>query len=273
MSTKIFTGFKFNTTDFFEVREILASYREEVSEIVEEKMSSFLIIRSVEMFDHNMVEGNENGKDSFYTKAYFELLDRQREIKKTDVRDPAVDFEVSVVVLPFNGEFYGICYAESDKFYNLLLKDKRVSEFSYWNNTDRPKKITKKEWDARAKIWDGIFEKNSIPAEAGFTQIIHSGGAIPAMSNVEKLWRKFCPSFEERVDRWAENEYLNERVKGEKIDANNLGALFKYLNDKSPEAELFKEVCRVKLRALLKEDLHPEDVGIKFQPQRSHKLV
>ncbi len=105
-----------------------------------------------------------------------------------------------------------------------------MSEFSYWNNTDRPKKITKKEWDVRAEIWNGIFEKNSVPAEAGFTQIIHSGGLVPQMEDVAKVWKKFCPSFEKRVDRWAENEYIKEKVKSEKIDENNLGVLLKYIN-------------------------------------------
>ncbi len=120
MSTKIYTGLKFTTTDFFEVQDILSSYREKVSEVIKEKVASFLITRSVDMFDRHVVESKESGKYSFYSEAYFELIERQSEIEKTGRRDPSVDFEVSVVVLPFNGEFYGVCYAESDNLYNFF---------------------------------------------------------------------------------------------------------------------------------------------------------
>lgn len=41
---------------------------------------------------------------------------------------------------------------------DFLKKDSRLVDFHYQNQTDRPKNISNKEWDHRAKIWNGMME-------------------------------------------------------------------------------------------------------------------
>jgi hypothetical protein len=46
-----------------------------------------------------------------------------------------------------------------------------ISDFSYWNNSDRPDGITAREWEHRHKVWDKILISgpDAVPAMRGLT--------------------------------------------------------------------------------------------------------
>lgn len=55
----------------------------------------------------------------------------------------------------YKGKFYIIPYGE-----RCILEDfqppERAEEYAYWNNTDQPETLTRKQWVARGKTWDAV---------------------------------------------------------------------------------------------------------------------
>lgn len=40
------------------------------------------------------------------------------------------------------------------EYYPILEQQKYLSDFQYWNNTDRPKEISEKDWEKRYYLWE-----------------------------------------------------------------------------------------------------------------------
>ena len=77
-----------------------------------------------------------------------------------------LDFGFEVVVIPYKGQLYGMCFygiLNSD-IENKIIESGIAEEYDYPVFPDGGKLDEFKE---RKKVWDGIFEKTSIPAEVG----------------------------------------------------------------------------------------------------------
>lgn len=77
-----------------------------------------------------------------------------------------LNFQASVVVYPYKDSIYVQFFGIRD-VKNYI--NKKFSDFHYQNQTDRPDKVTDKEWNQREKVWDDIFKVNSKPSTAGLT--------------------------------------------------------------------------------------------------------
>jgi hypothetical protein len=72
------------------------------------------------------------------------------------------NFDAHIAVRRFDERFYLIPYAENNQFIgntlDFLKKSPLLEDFAYWNNTDRPKKVTKAAWEERETIWECLIE-------------------------------------------------------------------------------------------------------------------
>jgi hypothetical protein len=71
------------------------------------------------------------------------------------------DFDVSLAIHPHAGRLYIIPYCDMlmRDVLDFLRKDKRVTDFAYWDNTDQPDNVSPrawKEWKERGRIWEAI---------------------------------------------------------------------------------------------------------------------
>lgn len=66
------------------------------------------------------------------------------------------DFGVSITVRECEGRFYLIPYDRMGVL-KFLRRDPRVSDFHYQNQTDRPPRMTNREWGHRRRTWDKMF--------------------------------------------------------------------------------------------------------------------
>lgn len=276
MSTKIYNGFKIDSNDIFEVQNILMGHHEKVKEITENKTIEFLIRFAVEGLDKDTIEGKET-KKNYLSEAGSSLMDRQREVKKSGYRDPVIDFEAEVVVIPYEGKFYGIYYSQQDAFLNNLLENPKVSEFGYWDNTERDDKVSAKEWKQRQKIWDGIFKDTSIPGEIGFSKKFNAYVPYPEIESIAEKWEQFCPTFEKRLKYWTAETHI-EREMGRKKDIlkeDCSNAISLYLNikrDDSDDAQKRKEEVRKEVESKLLKDISPQSIGINVEKAKKPKI-
>jgi hypothetical protein len=279
MSTKIYNGFKIDTNDICEVQNILMAHHTEVKEITENKTIEFLIKSAVNGLDKDTIHKKDTNKN-YLSEAGSDLLDRQREVRKTQERDPQIDFGAEIVVIPFEGKFYGIYYTEHDEFLKKLLDHPKVSEYGYWDNTDRPDEVSARDWKKREKIWDGIFEGKEVPCEIGFSKKFNSYVPYPKIETIVEKWEQFCPTFESRIKYWTVETYTSremERRKSEIAETNpgdvsQIMSLFFEINgDKSEEAQKKRNIIKRELKNTLIKELNPTNIGIDVEKIQNKK--
>jgi hypothetical protein len=272
MSTKIYTGFKIDTIDILEVQAILNEHHKSVKEITKEKIIEHLIKSAVKEFDRDTIEKKDTDKN-YISEANYDMEDRQKKIKQTMSRDPEVDFDAEIAIFPFEGKFYGIYYTEKEEFYDNLLTNSKVVEFSYWNSTDHPKNITKQEWEEREKIWDTIFKGNELPCEIGFTKKYNSYPPQPSIEEIIAKWDSVVPKFEKRLKYWSNIVYAEREFN--KLSEKERSSISNYMRidrDDSDAANAKREEVKKELKEIMVKKLTPESLGLPVENLRKNKM-
>lgn len=120
--------------------------------------------------------------------AYSLWLDRRFKVARTQERDVAVDTDFSLSFIPYindgSGELarlrspnggiteeimLGICYTENEKWWKHFLRVNDVREFGYWNNADKPRRITAHDWKARGETWERAMDTSEATSTQAFS--------------------------------------------------------------------------------------------------------
>jgi len=106
-------------------------------------------------------EDNKN-RDQIALVEYAErvLIREYKKQSSSHVRN-IFDMDVSVAFRQHNGRIYLIPYCDMmmRDVLDFLDDSEKVSDFAYWNNTDRPEEITDEEWDHRRDIWNELLDE------------------------------------------------------------------------------------------------------------------
>lgn len=172
MSTKIYSGFELQGQSLESALVFLQQIRRDLREQARQRSASIVANLSCGIYDRAFLgwpsSEDEPAMTSARRKGIEKVKARQQEIKSTHGRDPAVDFEFQLILVPFEGRLFGVCYTEQPDFLKYWNARPGVKDFAYWNNSDAPDSVSEVEWAERKRIWDGIFAKSSIPAEVGY---------------------------------------------------------------------------------------------------------
>ena len=230
MSTKVYAGFLWDATDLASMMSQLGMVQVRLKKMCNERKASALATMAAERIDRAcmaLADGKtlcaEEAVSAPLREAHNEMQARQKEILVTSHRDPAVDFEVKIAMwyVPDLKGFVGHVLSEDrEASYKLIRRQPGVCDYGYWNNTDRPKRVTKAEWTHRKQIWDRVFDQ-----EFGMPLVV----TVDADIWVDKtLISRKIPAYEQRVrDIAVEKAYPRwlsaTNTQGVKPDANNLG--------------------------------------------------
>lgn len=68
------------------------------------------------------------------------------------------DLDVTIAIREHDGRYYlrPHCDMHMREALDFLREDKRLEDYSYWNNTDPPKGISWRSWEARSRTWKAI---------------------------------------------------------------------------------------------------------------------
>ena len=170
MSTRIYRGFFFLSGYMADALHMVQGFRPYVLKQAEAKMDAFM---------KNCVAGGMTEGD-----AYSLWLDRRFKVARTQERDVAVDTDFSLSFIPYihdgSGELacfhhmpeeimLGICYTENEKWWKHFLRVNDVREFGYWNNADKPRRITAHDWKARGETWERAMDTSEATSTQAFS--------------------------------------------------------------------------------------------------------
>lgn len=144
LSTKIYHGFRFETTNLHEVLRVVRSFR------------PFIIREGEKLMDK-------------FTLGYDQWLKLRNELRINRVRAAGIDTDFSLTFFPADGFLAGMAFTEHERWWEEWLKQPLVREWSYWNNTDPDEDVSETEWKERAKFWETI----RIPSMMGFSIDVH----------------------------------------------------------------------------------------------------
>lgn len=208
MSIKIYYGYSMPLMTLAKTQKYMDRLRKSINEMLEAMVTEKITQYAVEIIDHGTCRGkklspSERKQPLSYARQHVE--DRYREIQKTSIRDPEIDFSFSLTLMAGTKKALVICYTEQEKFRQLWASQPGVEEYGYWDNTDQPEGISNKAWKARGKEWQKAMP-SYIPAQSGFT-IEFIPKYLPQLDAKQHL--PFVPSPARRVVEQVESDLFN----------------------------------------------------------------
>lgn len=210
---RAYTGFRMKKRKFPAVLKDLRVASKALEAVNQARQDRFVATRAAHLLDlhyvarargvlaHNLTHGA-------LTEANMEMFQRQRKIRETMRRDPAVDFEVKLVMhfCAQDGSYIGALHAEdSDELMNAFMATGVATDFSYWSNTDGPDHLNARQWKKRADAWYGAVFGDALPS---FVIAVRE----PGMSTMQDVLAN-VPDFDSRVATVAKGVALRDWVK------------------------------------------------------------
>lgn len=203
MSTKIYNGLKFISSDILKINQQLNDFAVKIEEYTNKKLSQLLATIVTTDIDACTIDGKipkelEDAKTGIYLYWLHKFSKRWRDLDKDLAqRDTLVDYTCSISIHPLkNNVFLGILFAEHDHFKNMLIDENIAIDYHYQNQTDQPENISDEEWDSRRDDWEEALKFSSIPSRAGFYKEL-SQKYFPILKPEDIL--QYIPEFEKRV--------------------------------------------------------------------------
>jgi hypothetical protein len=169
VSTRIYHGFRFKSSSIIALQDFFMRWRETLKSLHRNELAAVLARIATDTLDRSFTNPELQVGKTPWSEAFSDVMDRQKTIKKTGSRDPEVDFDFDVSILPYGRKIYGIIYSERGDWRDLFLEQPEIEDFSYWNNSDRPDTISAREWNHRNKTWNTVLGSRGIPALRGFS--------------------------------------------------------------------------------------------------------
>ena len=168
MSTRIGWAFVVGTTDAAELSRMTQGFRDRLAPIRLSDHARLLAKRTCMTIDRAIALGREWTPNAL-SKTYEAIDDAGRESDMTHRRAVEEDFAFSISLIP-DGETsstYGMLHSERTDWKSAWMRLKGVRPFSWQDSTDRPKNVTRAEWDRREAVWNRIMP-TGVPARHGF---------------------------------------------------------------------------------------------------------
>lgn len=221
MSTKIFNGYHFQGT-IEEAYEEFLKIRPRVLEFAHKRTVSIMARHLAHTYDTACMKGET--VRGLMVGSLDHIWDRQRKIVATRQRDPEVDFETSVVLYPVPilvDKHKGLLarfFTEHEEITDLWEGIPKVHAYPYWNNTDRPEELTKRQWDQRARTWEKTLDRGPGMIFEFCGNFYDNSLPVPMKDEVIAAF----PSFDDRVDLIIDNLAVDEKfpsgtIKGEHV--------------------------------------------------------
>lgn len=258
MSTKVYNGLRLTIDGLADLHEKVTEWRKTVAKLqYEHDAKTTARLAAFKIDDFAMKD------EIVYGAAWavsWEIDERRREVEKTKRRDPLVDTEFTLVVMPYpaGNMVLGIAYSEQQDWLKQFKDLPWVEEYAYWNNTDRPDEVTDEEWEAREKAWNEVTKADPLdrPGASGFTvECLPHHVIVEAKDCVAHL-----PTFESRVERIVHNKSFNEWSKRNDVDQEKLmKGFFTYMEKHKAWSKTEEGMAlQVELRALVESKLNAD---------------
>lgn len=267
MSTVINNGYRIPTMNLKELQDWVAPLRkiaesETQKHVYQEMMKEAIHLRDLatvmtaEEFNKRMASEEAYEED----RSILSFVRRELRRQSDSVHRGDLDIKSKFVIFPLEGKTLAIFLPCDVKAVQEAFEQlPGVRKYAYWNNTDRPKKLSKKQWDKRQEDW-----KKAV----GYGDITKQGIVIELVSDFPLMFSDMedvkLPSLSKRAKRIAtlfvEREFI-ARMKEETEKVSTSDILDYFTSDEGERA--IKERTK-ELEKLLVKEVSIESLQVKF---------
>lgn len=179
-------------------------------------------------FDQNFLDQSLNQTPlNLMSKLWNDILDRQKQITVTNFRDPEIDFEVQLCLIPLKTKLLVLYWGEREEFLKTWKSTPGVQEYHYQNSTDRPENISSYEWRKRKNDWASALPNSGNPKDNGLVFTLVDNKIFPPRF---EEFMEFIPSLEQRAASLAKHLVLQDKMK---ILSSSLEVMAAYMQSSS----------------------------------------
>lgn len=221
MSTKIYDGVRLRVSGLSELHEKINEWRKTVAELQKRHDTRCAAIIATEAIDDAAVK-DEVVYGALWG-AWMKIEDRRGEVQRTMRRDPAVDTEFSLAILPMTARstILAIPYCEQRDWVEQFNNLPWVERFPYWDNVDPPSHLSEDQWEMRRYLWDEALSADPLkrPGNCGFgVDCLPTHGGYPILEEAIE----FIPPWERRVSRLANPRSFNRWCEAKTLPGETL---------------------------------------------------
>jgi hypothetical protein len=169
MSVRIYTGFKFAQRELADIVASMDQLKAPIEAMQRQRYLKAYAGIFVDMMDRSQMaiaggrtEGLVTGLPGSLVRRA--IRERQKKVRATGERDPAVDLEVILTCWYSRllGEVVGCAYGEFTEPVLELLKDVGIAtDYGYWDNVCRDENVPEEEWKQRKRVWSEVLDRKS----------------------------------------------------------------------------------------------------------------
>lgn len=217
---------------FYKLPFVVSGYKEEDKK-ENSSLNHFLIgseYNDIDILKFIVDEMSKNKDKMYITEAMFSCFQKCSDMSISNTYNLNMD----IYFIGHGNKTIYIISGKSDirnEFFELLassdIKDE-LTDYSYWNNTDRPDEVSAREWNSREKTWDEIFEgtnymrdsMNTISVYLNYADSVHIQRRA-LFDYVPNEHFQFHYIFKEQYKRKLYKQYADEDKKNLQKDNDN----------------------------------------------------
>lgn len=179
--------------------------------------------------------GNNKTAADIATQIFFEDLEDRRSRKPYE--QPYIFF--SVFLFPEETRTLMIPSSNENELIDLFDRIKKVQEYRWYNNTDRPDNVTAKEWRTREREWKRHMGCSWVISDRGMELKIVKESDLDVEADL--IWNSL-PSIEERVFTQGRMLFFKDRYDHSKGVGQILGLGSHFAENKEDQAHYESQV-------------------------------
>ena len=281
MTLKIYNGFRFGTSDIRTVTVQAEAFRDRLVALHDQALLGIVVSKAVATLDRATAGLSEpsDPRGEHLPAAFQEVERRQTEVRTTLRRDPQVDFEffIRFYVDPRDGQFLGSVHTEVAAWRDLWFQEPGITDWSFWDSTDKPDTVSKGEWEDRRTSWDRVLGYGE-----GSTRFSWKA----EMARNDRLWEvrgasaaqieAAVPSLDVRCNRIARILLQQRWVRdnpapdpaSQPMSGDIIGWHLQFVNYcQTPAAEIPMQECRDQARAILLPSVRADQLSAAEMPE------
>lgn len=185
MGIKVHGGVRFETGDLHALMPKLIAFRHKIEQHTRAETTAFVARTLVRNVDDAAARGEPVPEEVLVT-AFAELRERVDKVKETGRRDPAVDFQFEITVMPFEGKLYGLMNTEQRDFADMFYDEGFADSYYFSDVVDDSDVVGEIEWWERQRVWYAIFQQDTSwrPGACGLTMDVPTALHYPDLEEI-----------------------------------------------------------------------------------------
>lgn len=224
MSTTIYNGYCLPNMDLMNLKlfcnELDVQRKNVLNEIVKEYFFKICIsfVDNIILYPNSNDFGLDNNLNdtNLFSNLFFKFINQIK--KDSESKEYSLfDLSMTICFIPTNDKILALLYCNNKKLIELFENNKLVSEYCYYDNTDRPNDISYSDWRKRGIEWDnaltGIRDNVKGYAKPCDVGLIYKPDLFSNLTRIDRDWNILFSEYPDIINKSKRSEsFLRNQI-------------------------------------------------------------